>query len=118
MKNILEYLEQSEERFPEKAAYSDRNGSITFRSFAVSARRLGTHLAQYGLKGRPAAVFMEKSVDMITGFMGTVYAGGFYCPVDISMPESRILTIFSVLRPAVLLTREKEREKKNAEGAK
>ena len=54
---------------------------------------------------------MEKSVDMITGFMGTVYAGGFYCPVDISMPESRILTIFSVLRPAVLLTREKEREK-------
>ena len=93
MKNILEYLEQSEERFPEKAAYSDRNGSITFRSFAASARRLGTHLAQYGLKGRPAAVFMEKSVDMITGFMGTVYAGGFYCPVDISMPESRILTM-------------------------
>ena len=54
---------------------------------------------------------MEKSVDMITGFMGTVYAGGFYCPVDISMPERRILTIFSVLRPAVLLTREKEQEK-------
>ncbi len=121
VKNILEYLEASEERFPEKTAYSDRNGSASFRSFAGSARRLGTCLAGAGrngetpdgsgLKGQPAAVFMEKSVDMITGFMGVVYAGGFYCPVDTAMPEERIRTIFSVLRPAVLLTREKEREK-------
>ena len=114
VKNILEYLEMSERRFPEKTAYTDRNGSRTFRSFAMTARRIGTCLAEMprgGLQGRPAAVFMEKSVDMIECFMGIVYAGGFYCPVDTAMPEERIRTIFSVLQPAVLLVKREDLQK-------
>ena len=123
VKNVLEYLEASEIRFPEKTAYSDRNGSLTFRSFAAAARRIGSCLAGKGLKGQPAAVFMTKSADMIAGFMGIVYAGGFYCPVDVTMPEDRIRTIFSVLKPAVLLVKREDREKaqrliENREGSR
>ena len=110
-KNVLEYLENSERRFPEKTAYMDSRGGITFGEFGDRARRLGSFLAQKPLKGKAVAVFMDKSTDMIAGFMGAVYAGCFYCPVDITMPEERIRTIFSVLRPAAVLVREADRER-------
>ena len=110
-KNVLEYLENSERRFPEKTAYMDSRGGITFGEFGDRARRLGSFLAQKPLKGKAVAVFMGKSTDMIAGFMGAVYAGCFYCPVDITMPEERIRTIFSVLRPAAVLVREADRER-------
>lgn len=108
--NILEYLEASERKSPDKIAYSDKNTSQTFQEFASRARRLGSCLAHRQASGRPVAVFMEKSVDMIAGFMGTVYGGGFYCPIDVTMPKERIQTILSVLRPAVILTCTAERE--------
>ncbi len=111
IKNVLEYLEASEKTFPGKTAYMDKNGEITFGDLGDRARRLGSFLARKSVKGKPVAVFMEKSVDMILGFLGTVYAGGFYCPIDVTMPEERIRTIFSVLNPAVVLTREADREK-------
>ena len=87
IKNVLEYLEASEAGFPDKTAYTDKNGEITFGDLGNRARRLGSFLARKTVKGKPVAVFMEKSVDMILGFMGTVYAGGFYCPIDVTMPE-------------------------------
>ncbi|MBR1857001.1 MAG: amino acid adenylation domain-containing protein [Oribacterium sp.] len=111
IKNVLEYLEASEKTFPGKTAYMDKNGNITFGDLGDRARRLGSFLARKSVKGKPVAVFMEKSVNMILGFLGTVYAGGFYCPIDVTMPEERIRTIFSVLNPAVVLTREADREK-------
>ena len=88
-----------------------RRGGITFGEFGDRARRLGSFLAQKPLKGKAVAVFMDKSTDMIAGFMGAVYAGCFYCPVDITMPEERIRTIFSGLRPAAVLVREADRER-------
>lgn len=113
-KNVLEYLEASEEAAPDKTAYSDRNKSLTFHEFAGQARRIGSFLARGQVKGRPVAVFMEKSVDMIAGFMGAVYAGCFYCPIDVSMPESRIRTILAVLRPAAILSAQAEYERVKA----
>ncbi|MCR5370850.1 MAG: amino acid adenylation domain-containing protein, partial [Clostridium sp.] len=110
-KNVLEYLEASEKRFPEKTAYMDSRGGITFGEFGERARRLGSFLAQKPVRGKAVAVFMDKSTDMIAGFMGAVYAGCFYCPVDITMPEERIRTIFSVLQPAAVLAREADRER-------
>ena len=110
-KNVLEFLEASEQRFPEKTAYMDSRGGITFGEFGRRARGLGSFLARKPLKGKPVAVFMDKSTDMIVGFMGAVYAGCFYCPVDITMPEERIRTIFSVLQPAAVLARNADMER-------
>lgn len=111
VKNVLEYLEASEKNFPDKTAYTDLKGSITFGELGDRARRLGSFLAQKHVLKKPVAVFMDKSFDMIVGFMGAVYGGSFYCPVDITMPEERIRTIFSVLSPAAVLVRESDKSR-------
>ena len=112
--NVLEYLEASERRSPDKTAYADQNGSVTFHEFADRARRLGSCLARRRIVGKPVAVFMDKSVAMIEGFMGAVYSGSFYCPIDVEMPAERIRTILGVLKPAAVLVSEDSRERAQA----
>lgn len=107
--NVLEYLEFSEKKYPNRTAYTDRNGSITFSQFAERARSIGSLLVRRQMSGKPVAVFMDKSADTITAFMGAVYGGCFYCPLDVSMPKERIRTILSVLKPAAILTAESGR---------
>lgn len=50
LKSVLNYLERSEDRFPDKEAVIDERGSDTYRGLAEQARRVGTFLAERGLK--------------------------------------------------------------------
>ncbi len=104
VKNVLEYLEKSEEKYGTHCAYKDSCRSYTFQETGRTARAIGSFIGKLGISGRPVAVFMEKSASMIVAFLGTLYGGCFYCPIDVSMPEERIRTIFSVLEPAAVLT--------------
>ena len=46
--NVLDYLEASAARWPDKEAYMDQNGSLTFGQLRTAARAVGTR------GGRPA----------------------------------------------------------------
>lgn len=114
-KNVLEYLEASALRFPDKEAYEDKNTVLTFGQVKESAERIGTALTKSLKKRRsPVAVFLDKSVKGIVSFFGVVYSGNFYCPLDTKMPTERIQIIMDVLKPEVVLTDEAHKEQ--AEG--
>lgn len=106
IKNVLEYLEDSAARYPERLAYQDRNGGYTFAQVRQTARSIGVHVGRIAAHGRPVAVLMEKSTSMIVAFLGVVYGGCCYCPIDITMPADRIRTILSVLQPAAVIADE------------
>lgn len=106
-RNILEYLESSAARFGDKTAFDDDKSVISFRELEQRAQAVGSVLAPKGLVRRPAVVFLPKGCGCITAFMGIVYAGGFYCPIDTSMPAERISMIFRTLEPAVVITTER-----------
>jgi len=40
---------------------------------------------------------------MIVAFLGAVYGGCCYCPLDAGMPAERIRTILSVMEPAAMI---------------
>lgn len=105
--NILEYLEGSSKRFPDKTAFADEHSSCTFRELEMTARRLGTALAKYFVPRNPVPVFMEKSVETIGVFMGAVYAGCFYVLIDTKQPASRLNQILEILDSEVIVTSEK-----------
>ncbi len=109
--NILEYLENSAERFPDKPAYVDVNSSYTFSQLKQAARSVGTALCGSVEKGSPVAVYMEKSVQQIAAFLGVVYAGGFYSPIDTEMPIQRVKLILDTLEPSVLIADREGSEK-------
>ena len=105
--NVLEYLEASAAKYPDKTAFADLDSACTFEELRRRARRLGTALAEHFLPGNPVPVFMEKSVDTIGVFMGAVYAGCFYVMLDTKQPAARIQQILEILDSDVIVTSQK-----------
>ena len=73
--NVLEYLEQTVPRLPDKVAFADDSMQITFSQLSRNARAIGTALRKDGLYGEPVVVFMEKSPAAVNAFFGVLYAG-------------------------------------------
>lgn len=109
MINVLEYLEQSAEKYPGKTAFSGEGVSCTYLELMQRAKRIGTSLKKNAVLGSPVAVLMEKSVDAIAAFMGVAYAGCFYVMLDVKQPSQRLISILEILEsPWVITSKEFE----------
>lgn len=106
--NILEYLEGSAGRYPDKTAFSDEEKSCTFKELKGQADRIASALAGRIEQGSPVPVFMEKSCDLAAVLMGIVSAGGFYVVIDIRQPESRIAQIMAALGASLAIISKKD----------
>ncbi len=103
MKTILNYLETTAEKFPDKTAVIDENGSCTYKELLENSRRVGSALTEIISPRTPVAVFMEKGIPALQAFLGTVLAGGFYSMQNPEFPENRLMQIQKVLAPAAIL---------------
>ena len=103
-KNVLEWLEESCEKYSDKDAFGDENGDITFQQLYEGARVCGTYFAEYIEPKDPVVFYLEKSNDAIRGMFGAVYAGGFYSLIDTRQPKERIQKILDVLQPKIIVT--------------
>ncbi|MBR2779295.1 MAG: amino acid adenylation domain-containing protein [Firmicutes bacterium] len=109
-RSVVEYLERSAARFPDKTAVDDGSTALTYRQLRSGARRIGAALAERVQAVRePVAVFLDKTAESIMAFQGVLYSGNFYCPLDSEMPPDRIRAILSVTDPKVILTDEAHR---------
>ena len=89
IRNILEYLEKTAKRLPDKIPFSGAEGTITFAELEEMAKRIGTYLTRFGGRSCPIAVMMQKALS-VAAFLGAVYSGNFYTPIDVTMPKERI----------------------------
>ena len=103
-KNVLEWLEATALRYPDKIVYEDMEEGITFGELRHEALCVGSALADMGLSDKPVAVMMGRNVHTIAAFLGVVYSGHAYAPIDGSQPEARIGKILKRLEPDVLIT--------------
>lgn len=103
MKNVLEYLENTKERLPDKAAFVNDDISLSFTDVYERARSAGSFLSLKGIYRKPVVVFMKKGPETLTAFFGCLYAGCPYVPVDEEMPEYRIKLIMQTLEPEALI---------------
>lgn len=101
--NILEYLENTVKRVPEKTAFADENQQLSFKGLEDMAKRIGTAIASEGIYKKPVIVFMKKSPALLAAFFGVVYGGCFYVPIDEEMPESRIGLIIQSTKAEYLI---------------
>ena len=103
MKNVLEMLEQTAERYPERTAVSDQQTSLTWAELRRRAGGIGAVLADELEGNQPVVVFAAKRVATLAIQLGVVYAGGFYVPVSRDQPAERIGRILRRLgRPLVI----------------
>jgi len=109
MKNILQYLETTVRVVPDKAAVFDEETALSFRQLYDQARGIGSWLSREGLYRKPVVVFLKRSPRTIAAFLGAVYGGCFYVPLDAEMPRARIDLILKTLEPGILLYDESTR---------
>lgn len=113
IKNILQLLEDTSARCPDKIALKDENRSFSFQQYLSKAKSIGSFLNNnLALTySRPIIVMVDRRVEPLIAFMGIVYSGNFYVPMDNRTPIERLKNIASVLNPlAVIGFNEKERE--------
>ncbi|MCF0228511.1 MAG: amino acid adenylation domain-containing protein [Parasporobacterium sp.] len=107
--NVLQLLEKNASANSEKIALSDGTSSVTYGMYREQARRIGSYIIKntsqtgscYG--SRPVAVLIDRNILSIITFMGVIYSGNFYVPVDASMPEERIKLIYQTLDPLMVI---------------
>lgn len=104
--NILEYMDEAVQRFPEKEAFADDELTLTFAEFADRANRVGTMLLNEGAEKEPIIIFMKRSPLTLTAFFGTVAAGCYYVPIDVEMPRRRIELILETTKARFMITDE------------
>lgn len=107
-RSVLDYLEQSAERFPDKTVFADQENSVAYREFREQAKAVGTGLAA-GIQVRncPVMVLIERKIESLVGFFGVVYSGNFYVPVDYQMPAKRIELMIETLSPRAVIVTER-----------
>lgn len=102
MKNVLEFLEATTKKYPDKVGFTDTDRESTFGEVTAHAKSIATYLSQYGNK-RAVAVVIDKSVNCIDAMMGTLYAGDYYIVVDVHSPKDRIENIISTLDEPLII---------------
>ncbi len=107
--NILEYLEATAARLPDKLAFSDGSTGMTFSEVLAASRAIGSALLAKGLSHAPVAILMERHPHQLAAFYGCIYAGCFYIPLDADMPASRMESILSTVKAKTLIVDRKGR---------
>lgn len=103
MTNILQYLEATVTRLPDKVAFANETDSLTFSETYNQARAIGSFLSSKGYYKRPVSVFMKKHPKTIAAFFGSVYGGNYYIPLDDEMPRHRIELILGSLDEGAMI---------------
>ncbi|MBQ6569320.1 MAG: amino acid adenylation domain-containing protein [Clostridia bacterium] len=101
--NVLEYLENTVKKVPDKIAFADDNVQLSFAQISNISRAIGSYLYNNGCYGKPVVVFMEKCPQEIAAFWGCTYSGAIYVPIDAEMPRFRIQLILENLKADMMI---------------
>ncbi len=106
-RNILEFLEATAERVPERVAFYDDASSLTYARLLHAAQAIGSALAERVKPRGVAALVMDgHSLLCVQAMLGVLYAGCAYAPLDPAMPAERLTRTLHQMQPACVITDE------------
>lgn len=110
--NVLEYLEASTLKFPDKTVFADQENSVSYNTLTGYAKSIGTKILDetQNASRQPIVVFVDRNIESLVLFMGVAYSGNFYVPIDKQMPKMRIELILDTLKPIATIVRASELE--------
>src|SRR5690348_13624768 len=104
--SLADYLQASAERFPERTAIVDPDGStLLYKDLNDRASRVANFLLLRGVKtGDRVGLMLPKSATTLTAIFGILKARAAYVPVDYSAPSARIHSIFTDCQVQAIFT--------------
>ena len=108
IKNILEELEATKNRYPEKIAFGDVKRTATYTEIITNSQKIGSYIYNKTEKtNKPIAIFIDKSVNCLEAMFGVLYSGNHYTVLDVKSPIERIDLILNSLEPIAIITDKK-----------
>lgn len=111
---VLDYLEDTASKFPDKVAFADLNRKITWSQFTSNAKKLSYFISENFERGTAVPVMMEKSVEALEYFFAALYAGCFYSYFDSTFPDSRLSSMINTLGVKKIIAERKNEKKLGA----
>ena len=104
--NVLEYLAEAAKRRPGDTAVVDEFGNYTYKQLQDDSAAYGAALSEYDVANRGVVIMVEKCYDTLAIMLGTLFASGYYVPVDPSVPPVRLAHIVAALGSPLLVADE------------
>ncbi|RYF23234.1 MAG: amino acid adenylation domain-containing protein [Oxalobacteraceae bacterium] len=104
--NVLAYFEHGAARAcPDKVAVVDGARRVTFAELRANARRFAALLvARADVCGRPVAVYLPKSAEVVVADLAILYSGNIYSNLDVKSPPQRLANILAHIGPRLVVT--------------
>lgn len=95
VKNILGYFEKTVAAFPDKRAVADKSASYTFTELKNAAVSVARAIADCNRNTDAVAVLADRKALTVAVFLGVLYSGKQYIPLDPSMPSEKMRKILA-----------------------
>jgi D-alanine--poly(phosphoribitol) ligase subunit 1 len=103
--NVLFYLEKTTEEHPNKTALDDGKNTLTFQELQEKAKRIGAYIhKELGVTNKAVFVTTDRSIHPIVAFLGVLYSGNYYVPIDDKTPSLRLNQMVDKIKPAAIIT--------------
>lgn len=107
MENVLEWLEATAKRLPDKIAFTSETDAgedveVSFEDVNSKAKMIASCIVSKG-DTTPVGVFSMRSATTPVLFMACAYSNRAYAPIDMALPKARIGKILDNLSPDVIL---------------
>jgi amino acid adenylation domain-containing protein len=102
---LHQLIEQQVTRTPEAVALRFGDQSLRYAELDARANRLAHRMHRLGVGPNTlAALYLERSPEMVTAILAVLKAGGAYVPLDPASPAERLRAVLTDTRAPVLLT--------------
>ena len=112
--NLIEYFEYTTANInAEKTAVIDNDKEYSFKYIRDNSKKIATYLLSHNIAvyNQPAAVFLDKSVNVVIANVAAIYSCMPYMNMDTKTPIYRISNIIEQVNPAFIITNTKYEEK-------
>ena len=103
---ILDALEQTAARLPEKIAFADEQTEVSFSALVRRAQSVAAALIPLVPPRSVVGFYMDKGVETVVGFMGAVYAGCANAQLNLRHPAPRVRAKLETLDPPIVVRKQ------------
>ena len=103
LNSAVRMLQRSAVRYADRVALEDGDVLLTYAQYLQRSERIGTGLIRKDLNRAPVVIMLPKSADALCAFMGAMFAGCPYVPMNMGTPLSRLEKMFDNLNPGALI---------------
>jgi amino acid adenylation domain-containing protein len=109
---VHQLIEAQVERTPDAVAAVFEGAQLSYRELNARANGLAHRLRTLGVgPDTCVGLYLERSLEMVVGILGTLKAGGAYMPLDPAYPCERLASMVELAHAPVLLTQERLKER-------